>query len=132
MASVLISIESYDIVSEADYVLTYVVMCAIYKGKWVFVRHKNRETWEVPGGHIELGETTDEAAGRELYEEAGATKYELQVACDYSVGRQTERDYGRLYFAQIEELNDNHEFEIQEVIFQDTLPNELTYAEIQP
>ncbi len=70
----MISIEFHDIVSEPDYVLTYVVMCAMYKSKWIFVRHKDRETWEVPGGHIEIGETPDEAACRELYEEAGATK----------------------------------------------------------
>jgi len=34
----------------------YAVIAAQYRGKWVFVRHKDRQTWEIPGGHKEKGE----------------------------------------------------------------------------
>ena len=53
--------------------LKYSVIAAQYRGKWIFCRHKARTTWEIPGGHIEPGETSDQAAFRELWEETGLT-----------------------------------------------------------
>ena len=53
--------------------LKYAVICARYRGKWIFCRHEARETWELPGGHRETKETALEAAQRELYEETGLT-----------------------------------------------------------
>ena len=32
--------------------LTRVVCVAEYQGKWVLCKHKKRDTWELPGGHI--------------------------------------------------------------------------------
>ena len=49
----------------------YVVICSRYKGKWLLSRHKKRDTWETQGGHIEPGETPEQAARRELREETG-------------------------------------------------------------
>ena len=46
-----------------DSELTYVVMGARYRGQWIFVKHRERETWELPAGHIEPGESPDRAAG---------------------------------------------------------------------
>lgn len=60
------------------------VIAAKYRGKWVFCRHKERKTWEFPGGHIEKGETAEAAAGRELYEETGALEYRLYPVAAYS------------------------------------------------
>ena len=37
---------------------------------WIMVRHKNRG-WELPGGNIRIGESVEEAALRELFEETG-------------------------------------------------------------
>jgi 8-oxo-dGTP diphosphatase len=45
----------------------YTVICSTYEGKWILSRHKNRNTWETQGGHIENGETPLECARRELY-----------------------------------------------------------------
>lgn len=55
--------------------LHYAVIVGKYEGKWVLCQHKKRTTWEVPGGHIEEGETPEEAARRELYEESGAQEF---------------------------------------------------------
>jgi NUDIX domain. len=49
--------------------LAYSVITARFEGKWIFVRHRERTTWEIPGGHIEEGESSDVAASRELMEE---------------------------------------------------------------
>ena len=42
----------------------YSIIAARFRGQWVFVRHKERSTWEIPGGHIEEGETAMETADR--------------------------------------------------------------------
>ena len=38
------------------------VIVAHYKGKWVFVREKGKETWELPGGTHEINESITETA----------------------------------------------------------------------
>ena len=55
----------------ADKPLKYAVICARYNGKWVFCKHKNRDTYEIPGGHREDGEDIEATAKRELWEETG-------------------------------------------------------------
>jgi 8-oxo-dGTP diphosphatase len=128
----MIQIDFYDLDPIRDVKLTYVVMCVRYRNQWIFVRHQDRTTWEIPGGHIEPGETPDEAAARELYEETGALKYSLKAVCDYSVTGTPVAGFGRLYFAEVEALNAELEFEIAEIRFGDELPGNLTYAAIQP
>ena len=61
--------------------LQIAVIAARYQDKWVFCRHKQRVTWEMPGGHKEQGETTEGAAKRELWEETGATGRYVDEYC---------------------------------------------------
>ena len=110
----------------------YSVIAARYQEKWLFVRHRQRDTWEVPGGHIEPGENADEAAARELYEETGAERYTLMPVCAYSVDTERGSSYGGLYFAAVHALGALPDLEIGEVASMDALPAELTYPQIQP
>lgn len=111
--------------------LKYVVIVAKFKEKFVFVRHKNRETWEIPGGHIEESEGIIEAAKRELYEETGALNFELFEICDYGVERDAKISYGRLFYAEVSELGELPNSEIGEIKLCYTISN-WTYEKIQP
>ncbi|APH04935.1 NUDIX hydrolase [Bacillus weihaiensis] len=112
--------------------LNHYQQSAIYKGKWVYVRNKERSTWEIPGGHREQGETIKETAIRELFEETGCIDVHLTPICDYSIGDSVTNTYGRLYLGRIKEMGLLPASEIGEMILFDGLPNNLTYSKIQP
>ncbi|MDI9484304.1 MAG: GNAT family N-acetyltransferase [Bacillota bacterium] len=116
-------------IDEAE--MLYAVVASQCQGRWIFVRHRDRDTWEIPAGRKEQGESMLQTARRELYEETGAAVYELREICDYSVTKGDTR-YGRVFFADIRELGPLPESEIAELALQEDLPAELTYPEIQP
>ena len=101
-------VKFYDTVN--DELLKFAVIISQSNGKWVFCKHKERDTYEVPGGHRETGENILETAKRELQEETGAVKYEIKPICVYSVTGKTrvndtgEESFGMLYFAEITEF----------------------------
>ena len=39
-----------------DKLLRFAVIIARHNGKWVFCKHRERDTYELPGGHREPGE----------------------------------------------------------------------------
>ena len=121
-----------------DALLAFAVIVSKANGKWVFCKHKERDTYEVPGGHREEGETILQAAKRELNEETGAVRFRIQPICVYSVIGKTrvnesgEESYGMLYYADIEEFEDELHSEIEKVVLFDELPDQWTYPEILP
>ncbi|HPT20869.1 MAG TPA: NUDIX domain-containing protein [Bacteroidales bacterium] len=116
-----------------DKELTYAVISAKFRNKWIFVRHNERKTWEIAGGHIEEGETPLEAAQRELMEETGALKFNLRCVATYSVKDHEGIRFGRLYLAKVFEIGSIPDVsEIAEVFLSDHLPENLTYPDIQP
>ena len=122
---------------EPDYLpetkLIYSVVAAKYLDKWLYVRHHQRSTFEIPGGHIEENETADEAASRELKEETGAIGFHLVFISTYSVTIDGETRFGKLYFASIYKIGPVPDTsEIAEITFMDHLPEPVTYPEIQP
>lgn len=121
-----------------DSLLKFAVIISRSGGKWVFCKHRQRDTYEIPGGHREPGETILEAAKRELREETGALEFDLQPVCVYSVTGRTravdseEETFGMLYFARITSLEKELHSEIEQVVLLDTLPENWTYPLIQP
>lgn len=112
----------------------FAVIMARHQGKWIFCRHFARSTYEIPGGHREAGESVLQAAKRELYEETGATEFDMAEVCIYAVCRAAEEpSYGALYFADVKSLGAITEgSEIREIALFEDLPDSLTYPEIQP
>lgn len=132
----MISISFYE--TAADALLKFAVIIARSRGKWVLCRHKERDTYEVPGGHREDGENILETARRELQEETGALVFDLKPLCVYSVTGKTrvnetgEESFGLLCFAEITEFSGRLDSEIAEVLLLDELPENWTYPLIQP
>lgn len=126
-------VEFYDPFWLPDGKLVYSVIAARFKGQWIFVRHQKRSTWEIAGGHIENGETPLDAAKRELTEETGAEDFELDCISTYSVEKNGETGYGRLYYASVTQLGPIPDIsEIAEIKLSDHLPENLTHPDIQP
>jgi 8-oxo-dGTP diphosphatase len=126
-------VKFYDPLYIPDSKLTYSVISARFNNRWIFVRHQMRSTWEIAGGHIETGETSFEAAERELMEETGALKFNLECLATYSVEIDSETGWGRLYLADVSELGPVPDVsEIAEAVLLDHLPENLTHPDIQP
>ena len=110
----------------------YTVIFARYRDQWLYCRHKERDTFETAGGHIEKGETPEEAAKRELYEETGATKFELTPLYDYAVHVESGYANGVVFLAEVEELDKLPNFEMAETALFDTIPSKLRLPGVLP
>ena len=129
-------VQFYDNVD--DKLLKFAVIISKSNGKWVFCKHKERDTYAVPGGHRESGEQIDMTARRELQEETGAVDFTIEPVCVYSVtGKNRVNDtgeemFGMLYFAEINTFDAELDSEMEKVVLFDELPSEWTYPLIQP
>ena len=126
----MIDIKFYDSVDDA--LLQFAVVMARHRGKWVFCRHRERDTYECPGGHREPGEAIDDTARRELWEETGASVYSLQCLGVYSVIQGEEETFGMMYFSEIGAFGELPPLEIEKVELFEALPDRWTYPLIQP
>ena len=121
-----------------DSLLEFAVIISKSNGKWVFCKHKERDTFEVPGGHRETGEKIEDTAVRELKEETGAVDFNIKPVCVYSVKGKTrvnenaaKESFGMLYAAEIFSFEEIHS-EIEKIVLSDDLIRQWTYPLIQP
>lgn len=129
----MIKVNFYDSnhVGNEDY--KFAVIVARYNGKWTLCKHKDRVTYEIPGGHREENELIVDTAKRELYEETGATDFGLFPVCAYAVDTGGEETFGMLYYAEITALGKLPDLEIEKIeLFSEIPENQLTYPLIQP
>lgn len=110
----------------------FVVTLSILGDEILLSRRRDRATWETQGGHIEPGETPEDAARRELYEESGATEYEIAPLCDYFAWDDVSSAGGMVFVARIRSLGPLPESEMAEVRLFPVLPENLTYPGITP
>ena len=132
-------VKFYDFIE--DSLIKFVVIVSRFNGKWVLCKHKERNTYEVPGGKREKNETVRQAAKRELYEETGAVDYNLKSVGVYSVTGKTrvnetgKESFGMLYYAEIGGFEPELHYDIEKIVFMETLPDSpdsLTYPSITP
>lgn len=132
----MLEVKFYDTVD--DFLLKFAVIISKSNGKWVICKHRERDTYEVPGGHREDGESILKTAKRELQEETGAISFDIKQVCVYSVTGKTalnetgEESFGLLCYAEIEEFSDKLDYEMEKVMLMDELPTNWTYPLIQP
>lgn len=62
----------------------HVLVICKYENNWLLTNHKTRG-WEFPGGKVEIGESLEDTAYREVWEETGATIKELIPIGTYKV-----------------------------------------------
>ena len=125
----MLEVNFYD--EEDDSLLKFSVIISKADGKWVFCKHKERDTYEIQGGHREEGELILDAAKRKLREETGAIDFNIKPVCVYSVKGKTrvnknenDESYGMLYIADIYSFEEIHS-EIEKIIFTDELVDDL-------
>lgn len=126
-----------------DELLKFAVIISKTQNKFVFCKHKDRDTWEIPGGHRECLpkksgtlENIMDTAKRELHEETGALEFELKPICVYSVTKPDDfngrESFGMLFFADIKCFETELHSEIEKIEVMDELPERWTYPDIQP
>ena len=123
----------------ADELLQFAVILAKTHGKWIFCKHRERDTCEVPGGRREVGETILETAKRELREETGAIDFIIEPVGAYSVKGKTrynqnedDEKFGMLFVADVFSFEDELHSEIEKILISDQLIENWTYPDIQP
>ena len=130
----MVEVKFYDDID--DGLLKFAVIITRTGNKWVFCKHRERDTYESPGGHRENGEQVLDTAKRELYEETGALDYSIEPVCVYSVavdnGFGRDETFGMLYYAEILSFEKELHSEIEKILTTDHLVDKWTYPLIQP
>lgn len=104
----------------------HVLVICRYQGKWVLTRHNERGL-EFPGGKVEAGESIQEAAIREVYEETGARVKEVEWFAEYVV--YSEKPFCKTVFVGVvDQVDPIRLLETQGIIMQVELELDDTFS----
>ncbi|MBA4544401.1 NUDIX domain-containing protein [Thermoactinomyces daqus] len=118
--------KTYDqTIQEKD--ISFIVIVSRHSGKWLFWKHKDRNTYESPGCRREENESIWQTAHREFYEESGAIDYDLIMISPYRIDEKC----GMLFYAGVKKLTTLPDSEIESIHFFDDIPVQLTYPELE-
>ena len=102
------------------------------QGQMLIVKNEKEDTWTIPGGHPELGETKEETLNREMMEEACCTLKDVNYLGAVHVVEKDRKYYQIRYTAHVDEIKTfQQEMEISERIFVDLedLNKYITWAD---
>ncbi|WP_343783534.1 RNA deprotection pyrophosphohydrolase [Alkalibacillus silvisoli] len=103
----------------------HVWIIAKYNDQWLLTQHKNRGI-EFPGGKVELNESPEEAAKREVYEETGGLVEQLDFIGQYYVDGKGGDIVKNVYFAQVSHLEEkSHYYETEGPVLLDLIPEDV-------
>ena len=87
----------------------HVLVLCRFQGKWVLTRNRKRGL-EFPGGKREQGETIEEAAIREVYEETGGIVSDLLFLGQYKVHDVHKPFVKSIYYTKLREMTLKHDY----------------------
>ena len=100
----------------------HVFVLSRYKGRWVLTKHRERGL-EFPGGKREAGESIEETAIREVYEETGGLVGQLQFLGQYKVHDPVKPIVKSIFYANLREVKKKEDYlETDGPIFLEALP----------
>ncbi|MDM5210550.1 nucleoside triphosphatase YtkD [Peribacillus sp. NJ4] len=103
----------------------HVFVLSRYKGTWVLTKHRERGL-EFPGGKREAGESIEQTAIREVYEETGGLVGELQFLGQYKVHDPVKPFVKSIYYASLREVEKKEDYlETDGPIFLEAFPDVL-------
>lgn len=105
----------------------HVFVICTYQGKWLLTKHSDRGL-EFPGGKVEVGESADIAAEREVKEETGGYVKTLTYIGQYKVCGKHETIIKNIYMADVDRLEKQETYyETDGPVLKETLSSNIQH-----
>lgn len=106
----------------------HVLVLCRFRDQWVLTRNRKRGL-EFPGGKREQGETIEEAAIREVYEETGGVVRTLRFLGQYKVHDEKKPFVKSIYYSELSEMKRKHDyFETDGPVLLESLPEDIKHV----